>query len=84
MNDRVFPPSPNFIVRWWRNYQRTMDLAILWPACCDASISRNHALRMFMAHCRQDAAWRVPIGEMSAEQRTLVEAIINNEYGEGA
>jgi len=43
--------------RWWRRRQRAIDLAILWPSCCQQSINIEAARDAFYYHVIIDDTW---------------------------
>lgn len=45
------------IANWWRNRQRSIDLQILWPICCEQAADLDHAKMVFAVHAFNDPAW---------------------------
>jgi hypothetical protein len=45
---------------------RKIDLAILWPECCEAAPDLDHAKAAFMLHASLDPAWRC-LGDQALE-----------------
>jgi hypothetical protein len=54
------------VIRWllgfWYARQRSIDLDILWPQCCDFAQDLDHAKAAFAAHAFHDPAW-LALGE---------------------
>lgn len=46
-----------WLLDWWRNRQRTIDLQILWPICRDHANDLDHARAIFAFHAFHDPAW---------------------------
>ena len=46
-----------WVLRWWRERQRSIDLRILWPICCEQAPDLDHAKAAFMFHAMHDPAW---------------------------
>lgn len=45
------------IGKWWRCRQRSIDLQILWPSCCELAPTLDHAKAAFAVHAFNDNAW---------------------------
>jgi hypothetical protein len=44
--------------RWWRAYQRRLDVFWLWPSCKRAAPALHEAQQAFFMHTRVNPAWR--------------------------
>jgi hypothetical protein len=47
-----------WIVRWWRKWQRNVDLEILWPVCKTKARNLEDAREAFLLHAKLDPAWQ--------------------------
>jgi hypothetical protein len=45
------------VLAWWRAYQRSIDLEILWPICKREAADLDHAKAAFAVHAFHDPAW---------------------------
>jgi hypothetical protein len=50
------------ILDWWRTYQRSIDLRLLWPICKQGANDLDHAKAAFAYHAFNDPAW-LTLGE---------------------
>jgi hypothetical protein len=46
-----------WLVEWWPNRQRSIDLDILWPTCKEQALDLDHARAAFAVHAFHDPAW---------------------------
>jgi hypothetical protein len=50
-------PVMRWLMNWWRQRQRAIDLSILWPACKEQATDLDHAKAAFAMHAFHDPAW---------------------------
>ena len=48
-----------WLIRYWRQRQRAIDLATLWPACKEHARDLDHAKQAFAMHAFNDPAWQI-------------------------
>jgi hypothetical protein len=41
----------------WHAHQRSIDLKLLWPICCEYAPTIDHAKASFAMHAYNDPAW---------------------------
>jgi hypothetical protein len=46
-----------WLMNWWRQRQRSIDLSILWPVCKEKATDLDHAKAAFAMHAFHDPAW---------------------------
>ncbi len=46
-----------WLINWWHGRQRSIDLDILWPICCEQACDLDHAKMAFAVHAFHDPAW---------------------------
>jgi hypothetical protein len=51
-----------WLLNWWHERQRAIDLQILWPSCRDLAPDLDHARAAFAVHAFHDRAW-MSLGE---------------------
>jgi hypothetical protein len=51
-----------WLMNWWRQRQRAIDLSILWPSCKEQATDLDHAKAAFAMHAFHDPAW-LPLGD---------------------
>jgi hypothetical protein len=51
-----------WLIRYWRQRQRSIDLSILWPACKEQAHDLDRAKAAFAWHAFHDPAW-LALGE---------------------
>jgi len=49
--------------RWWRAWQRRIDMLILWPSCRSAASDIESARGAFFVHAMLDTAWTRDMSE---------------------
>jgi len=47
-----------WVMNWWAQRQRTIDIEIFWPTCCEYAADEDSARAAFFAHAMLDPAWR--------------------------
>ena len=62
---------------WFRAYCRQLDMYFLFDASIERGLSRRMALEMFAHHIAYDGAWRVPEWQLNAEERQIINEILN-------
>ena len=57
-----------WLMNWWHQRQRAIDLRILWPVCKENAQDLDHARAAFAYHAFHDQAW-VCLGDREIERR---------------
>ena len=59
--DNAEAPMIRWLLDWWHARQRSIDMQILWPTCCEqatkAGLTLDHAKAAFAVHAFHDEAW---------------------------